>query len=210
LISRLLRCFLVCALFAAAEPSIFYSKTFPGSIPPYVSIDVKKDGSVVYMEAPNDENAVRFKLPEAAVPEIFALAEKLDRFKNPLESNLKVANMGVKLFRYTDGPETHEAKFNYSLDENARLLNDWFERITETQRLYFDFERVVRFDKLGVNKTILQVQAYIDRNRLIGADRFLPLLDRVAKNDTYLHMARDRAAALADFIRNTNKVTAAQ
>lgn len=192
----------ICGSPAFAEPSVFFSKTFPGSIPPYVSVDVKKDGSTVYMEAPNDDSAVEFKLPQAAVDEIFALAEKLDHFKHPLESNLKVANMGKKLFRYSDGAEKHEAVFNFSLDESAKLLLDWFERITETQRLYFDLERSVRFDKLGVNKTILQVQSLLERNRLVAGERFLPLLDRVAKNDTYLNMARERAAFLGDAIRN--------
>ena len=46
-----------------------------------------------------------------------------------------------------------------------------------------------------------------DRKRLVGVERFLPLLDRVAKNDTYLHMARERAAALADVFRNPKPKT---
>ena len=75
-----------------------------------------------------------------------------------------------------------------------RLLQDWFERITETQRLHFDLERTAKFDRLGVNKTLLQIESAFDRKRLVGVDRFLPLLDRVAKNDSYLHMARERAA----------------
>jgi hypothetical protein len=31
--------------------------------------------------------------------------------------------------------------------------------------------------------------------------QFLPLLDRVANNEAFLHMARERAAALAEKIR---------
>ena len=31
---------------------------------------------------------------------------------------------------------------------------------------------------------------------------FLPLLDRVVKNESYLNMARDRAGAIAETIRN--------
>lgn len=184
-----------------AEPSLYFSKTFPGSMPPYVSVEVQKDGSAVYMEAPKDENAVSFKLAPEAVSEMFSLADKLDRFQRPLESNLKVAQMGQKVFRYTDGTERHEVSFNFSLDESAKALADWFERITESQRIYFDLERSVRFDKLGVNRTILLVQSSIEKNRLVGPERFLPLLDRVAKNDSFLHMARERAAALGDAIR---------
>ena len=81
------------------------------------------------------------------------------------------------------------------------LLLDRFEKVSETQSLYFDLERTIRFDKLGVQKSLLQIEAALDRKRLIGGERFLPLLDRVAKNETYMHMARERAAALADFFR---------
>lgn len=199
---RLAVVFFMYACSALADPSISFVKVFPGSIPPYIGVEIQKDGSTVYMEAPNDENSITFKLPAPAVEEIFGLTEKLDKFKRPLESNLKVANMGEKTFRYTNGAEKNEVKFNYSLDESAKLLSDWFEKIAETQRIHFDLERAVRFDKLGVNKTILQVQSAMERNRLVAPERFLPLLDRIAKNDTYLNMARERAAALADFIRN--------
>lgn len=199
---------LAASLFATeAPPKILYSKSFPGSVPAYVSVELLKSGQAVYKEAPDDENPVDFKLSAEDVNEIFALADKLDHFKRPLESNLKVANMGMKTFRFEDGAAKNEAKFNYSLDEDARVLQDWFERITETQRLFFDLERTAKFDRLGVNKTLLQIEAAYDRKRLVGADRMLPLLDRVAKNDTYLHMARERAAALADAIRNPKPKT---
>jgi hypothetical protein len=191
------------ACFAAAGASrIFYSKSFPGSVPAYVSIELNQDGKGVYMEAPDDESPVQFKLSEQDTTTIFALAEKLEHFKRPLESNLKVANMGMKTFRYENGVEKNEVKFNYSLDEDAKSLADWFERVTESQMLHGALERSVRFDRLGVNKSLLQVEAAYDRNRLVTLERFLPLLDRVAKNDSYLHMARERAAALADAFRN--------
>ena len=59
----------------------------------------------------------------------------------------------------------------------------------------------MKFDKLGVNKALLQLQAAIDRKRVVGARVVSPLLDRVVKNDSYLNMARERAAALAETIR---------
>ncbi|MDZ4803080.1 MAG: hypothetical protein SGI92_33390 [Bryobacteraceae bacterium] len=190
------------ALFAAAGPVVSYSKSFPGSVPAYVSITVQKDGGAVYKEAVDDEEPVAFKVAPEDVQMIYGLAETLDYFQKPLESGLKVAQMGKKTFGWQDGAAKHETTFNFSLDENAKTLLDWFERVTETQQLYFALERSVRFDKLGVNKSILQVEAAWDRKRLVSPERFLPLLDRVAKNDSYLHMARERAASLADVFRN--------
>ena len=190
-------------LFAADSiPKILYTKSFPGSVPAFVSVELLKNGQATYKEAPDDADPISFKVSPEDTNEIFNLVDKLERFKRPLESNLKVANMGMKTFRFEDGATKNEAKFNYSLDADANLLLDWFERMTETQRLQFDLERTAKFDRLGVNKTLLQIEAAYDRKRLIGVDRFLPLLDRVAKNDSYLHMARERAAALADVFRN--------
>ena len=121
----------------------------------FVSIQVQKDGTTVYKEAADDEDPVSFKIPPEDVQMIFGLAETLNQFQTPLESGLKVANMGKKTFAWQDGATKHESSFNFSLDENAKTLLDWFERVSETQQLYFILERSVKFDKLGVNKAIL-------------------------------------------------------
>lgn len=205
---KLVLCFCLAATLAAAEgPRVFYSRSFPGSVPPYVEVTVQPDGSAVFKEAPDDEQPVEFQLRRVEVDEIFALSEKLDWFSRPLESELKVANMGEKTFRYTNGDESNEVKFNFSEDLDARLLADWFSRIMRTEQHFLDLERTVRFDKLGVNKVLLQIQVSIERSRLVAYTQFLPLLDRVVKNESYLNMARNRAADLADFIRAVDKIS---
>ncbi|MGH9673312.1 MAG: hypothetical protein ACRD44_09030 [Bryobacteraceae bacterium] len=192
------------ALAAPADnaPRLFYSKSFPGSTPAYMEIRVERDGRVEYKEAADDDQPVRFKLAEPEVNDMFSLAEKLDHFKRALESGLPVAKMGEKTFRFESGAEKREVKFNYSLDESARLLQDWFEKMTETVLHRSALERAVRYDKLGVNKVLLQLQITMERNRLAGGEMLLGFLDRVRNNDTYLNMARERAAAIADAIRN--------
>ncbi len=191
----------LCAMAFADSPRIVYTKEFPGSTPPWVSIAVERSGDVVYKEAANDELPAKFKLRDDEAQEIFRLTDKLDRFARPLESNLKVAKMGIKTFRFEDGATKHEVKFNYSLDEDAKALADWFERITESEQYLMRLEVSVKYEKLGVNDALLRLQAAWERKRLVGAEQFLPLLDRVIKNESYLHMARERAAALADSIR---------
>jgi len=186
--------------FAADVPRVTYTKIFPGSEPAYMATTVDKDGATTYREA-KDEDPETFKLEPDAVRAIFDLAEKLDHFKRPLESGLKVAKTGDKTFRWENGAETSEAKFNYSLDENAKTLQDWFERISESERAMMNLRRAIRFDKLGVNDAVLRVDTAWSLKRLVGREQFLPLLDRIAKNETYIHEARLRAASLADQIR---------
>jgi hypothetical protein len=193
---------ILCATVALAgdAPRIVYVKSFPGSVPAYVEIAVERTGAVTYKEAADDDPET-FTLDSVDTGTIFDLAQKLDRFTHPLESGLKVANMGVKTFRWEEGAKKNEIKFNYSLDENAKALHDWFERISESERLLAEFRRAVRHDKLGVNEALVNIQSCWERKRLAAADQFLPLLDQVAKNEVYMHMARERAAQLADAIR---------
>ncbi len=132
---------------------------------------------------------------------MFALADKLDHFTRPLESPLKVAQMGMKTLRYDDGAKKSEAKFNFSEDADARALTDWFERISETCQEYYTLERAVKYDKLGVNQALVQFSISMEKKRVVSAEIFLPMLDRVAKNETYMNIARARAANLADSIR---------
>ena len=188
---------------AADGPRVIFTKTFPGSIPPYVSTTVERSGAVAYKEAPDDDPET-FQLEPALTDQIFDLTQQLDHFKHPLESGLRVANMGAKTFRWVNGTETAETTFNYSLDENAKTLQDLFERITDTERVVIVLRRSVRHDHLGVNDSLLQLQSLWDKKRLMGARQFLPLLDQVAKNDVYMHMARQRAAELGDAIRAAN------
>jgi len=192
---------LSCSVLCAADARLFFSKSFPGSTPAYVAITVDHSGGGEYKEAADDDNPLKFQLSAADTAEMFGLADKLDRFKRPLESPLKVAQMGMKTFRFEEGGKSTEVKFNFSEDLDARLLTDWFERISETGQNYFALERAVKYDKLGVNQALLQFNIAMDKKRVVSPQLFLPMLDRVAKNATYLNMARTRAANLADSIR---------
>lgn len=192
---------LLCASAFADAPRLVYTKDFKGSVPAWVNISVERTGDAVYKEAPNDEYPIKFKLRPSEIEQIFGLVEKLDRLSRPLESNLKVAYMGLKTFRFEDGAHKSEVKFNYSLDEDAKVLADWFERMVESAQYLIQLERAVKYDKLGVNDALLRLQISYERKRLVGVEQYLPLLDRVVKNDSYLHMARERAAVIADGIR---------
>jgi hypothetical protein len=172
-------------------------------VPAYVEISVEKNGSTVYKEAQDDNNPITIQLAQADCDAMFGLAEKMEHFGHPIEANIKVAFMGKKTFRWDDGSANsgHQVEFNYSLDPNAQALLDWFERIAETERGYIELERTVKYDKLGVQNALLLLQTTRDQKRLIAPEQFLPLLDRVVKNESYLHMARERAAVFANDIR---------
>jgi hypothetical protein len=191
---------------SGASPRLTFSKSFPGSLPAWEEIVVDKNGAGQYKDDPKDEDPLTFQLTPDEAGQMFSLADKMDHFAHPLESHLKVANMGMKTFRYeVDGATSGEVKFNYTEDADGKALADWFERIAETERGRIQLENAVRFDKLGAQDAILKIEIIWDQKRLVGPEQFLPMLDRVAKNESFLHISRERAAALADSIRGLPK-----
>ncbi|MDP8989966.1 MAG: hypothetical protein M3N41_07790 [Acidobacteriota bacterium] len=193
------------AAWAADAPSITFSKSFPGSLPAFFAITVERTGDATYNESEDPDNLEKFQLESGATAEMFELAERMDRFKKPLESGLKVANMGQKTLRFEAGGERSETKFNYSSNEDAKLLTDRFERIGESLRTLLELRRAARHDRLGVNAAVLKIQSLWENRRLLATAQFLPLLDQVANDEAYIHMARERAAQIADAIRATSK-----
>jgi hypothetical protein len=192
------------ALFAVDAPHLFYSRAFPGSKPDYIQVVLEKSGDGVYQEAVEDDLPLKFKLTDEETQVVFGLADKLDRFKHPLESPLKVAFMGTKTFRFVDGDQKSEAKFNYSEDVAAQQLQDWFERMAESAEHRIDLERAAKYDHLGVDGALQGLEAAFENGRVVAPGQFLPMLDRIAKNETYMHQSRARAAEMAEAIRNIN------
>ena len=189
------------ALLAAGAPRVEFTKSFPGSVPAYVGIWVDASGKGEYKEAADDDQPQPFQLEAPETAQVFALVEKVGKFSVPLDSGLKVAFTGAKTFRYEDGAAKNETQFNYTQNPDGQLLLDWFERIAETSRHVLNLERAARFDRLGLDEALLNLQASFDQHRLAGARQLLPILDRIAKNKSAFNRARERAAAIAGAIR---------
>lgn len=185
---------------AAEGPRVQFTKSWPQSEPQYIDISLWRSGDAEYRESPTEE-PLRFRITETEAAHVFALVENLNRFKRPLESNLKVAKTGVKTFRYEHGAEKNEVQFNYSQDLDAVALLDWFERVSLTERSLLQLERAARYDRLGVNKALLDLEMAHGRAQLVAPQQFIPILERIIKNTGYMHMARERAAKLAETFR---------
>ena len=61
---------------SAADASLFYSKSFPASKPPYVQITLAQNGDVEYREDPKEDDPIKFHLQDSETQEIFGLVEK--------------------------------------------------------------------------------------------------------------------------------------
>ena len=183
----------------AGSPKVIFTRSFPGSAPAYFSIQVDRTGLLQYKESPTDDQPLTAQLQQSDTAALFSMAEKLDYFKSPLESGLKVANTGKKTFRYeNENGSATEVSFNYSINETAKELLERFEQIGEAERAYLELDRTVRYDKLGVNEALAEIESLWLRKQLAAPLQFIPLFNRITAHEAYMHLARDRAARLRD------------
>jgi hypothetical protein len=199
---RLLSLLLAASLvYAADAPRLSFTKRFPGSVPEYVSFWIDNSGRGEYKEAPDDDQPLPIQLTARETSVLFELAGKVGNFSRPLDSGLKVAFTGDKTFRYEDGAASNEVKFNYTTNVDAQALLDWFEKIGETCRHAINLDRTARYDRLGLDRAVLELQRSFENNRIVGSQQLLPALDRIAKNKSTFNRVRELAAQMAEAIR---------
>jgi hypothetical protein len=189
------------------DATITFRKVFKSSYPEFVEIRISQSGSGTFdiRQLDDDASPQPFEVGAPLVQKIFDLADKLHDFQGvDLEVHRRLANLGDKTFRYEKGGETHETTFNYTLDTTASQLLAIFESLTRQETDLADLQRAMRYDRLGVNDVVLQIQADYDNKQLPEPDRFLSLLDQLAADQKFIDIARDRARTLAGRIRTSH------
>ena len=192
---------------AGADATITFRKVFKTSFPEFVEIKVKESGSGTYdiRQLDDDPSPQPFEISAALTQKIFELAAKLHDFQGvDLEVHKRLANLGEKTFRYEKGGENHETTFNYTLDPTAAELLGLFEGLSREESDLSDLQRTMRYDRLGVNDIVMQIEADYDNKQLPEPERFVTLLDQLAGDAKFIDIARDRARTLAGRIRSSH------
>ncbi len=193
---------------ATGGATISFRKVFKMSSPEFVEIRVSESGAATcdIRQLDEEPSPQPVEISAPVVQRIFGLAGKLHNFNGvDLEMHRRIANLGEKTFRYERGAETHSVTFNFTLDDSARQLLDIFEGLARQQNDLSELQRAMRYDRLGVNDVVRQIDADYTRNLLPDPDRLLPALDQVAADQHFIDIARDRARALARRIRSSSK-----
>jgi hypothetical protein len=193
---------------AAGGATISFRKVFKMSSPEFVEIKVSESGATTcdIRQLDEEPSPQPLEIGAPVVQRIFSLAGKLHNFNGlDLEMHRRIANLGEKTFRYERGAEMHSVTFNFTLDDSARQLLDIFEGLARQQTDLSDLQRAMRYDRLGVNDAVRQIDADYTRNLLPDPARLLPALDQVAADQRFIDIARDRARALATRIRASSK-----
>jgi hypothetical protein len=192
---------------APATATITYRKVFKTSFPEFVEIKLNEQGVGTSDLRQLDEEASPqpFEISGPLAQKIFALAAKLHNFQGvDLEVHRRLANLGEKTLTYESGGETHETKFNYTLDDSASQLVNIFEGLARQSTDLSDLVRTMRYDRLGVNDVLQTIDADYDHKLIPEPERLLPALDQLAGDDKFIDIARQRARALATRIRSSH------
>jgi hypothetical protein len=134
---------------------------------------------------------------------MFELSQQLNNFNGQdLDVHRKIANLGEKTFRWERGTESHETKFNYTLNAEATQLLQIFEGLARQQEHVMLISRRMKYDRLGINDALLQFESDLNRKLLPEPQRALPILDQIASDSKFVDIARQRARFLAERIRH--------
>jgi hypothetical protein len=193
----------------AVGSSVFtYRRIFKSSTPEFIEIKINQDsdtGSYEIRQLDEDPGATPFQISAALRGRIFALTAKLNYFKGlDLDVHRKIANLGEKTFRWERGSESHEVKFNYTINPDATQLLQICEGLARQQELVDLLQRRMRYDRLGVNDALLELETDYSKGVLPEPQRVLPILDQIGGDSRFVEIARERARALAEKIRHTN------
>ena len=189
-----------------AGAKLTFRRIFKSSAPEFIEISVREDSDEATQEIrqlDEDAGATKFQVSSQLRSKMFALAGELKNFQGQdLDVHRKIANLGEKTFRWERGGETHEVKFNYTLNSAASQLLQIFEGLARQEELLSLLERRMKYDKLGINDALLQFETELNRKLLPEPERALPTLDQIAGDPRYIEIGRQRARNLAERIRH--------
>ena len=212
---RVLVCFLAVSCLlqeagrAAAPGAIFtYRRVFKSSTPEFIEIKIRQNSDTASYEIrqlDEDGGASAFEVGGPLRGKIFELVEHLNHFKGlDLDVHRKIANLGAKTFRWENGPEGYETTFNYTLNSTASQLLQICEGLARQQELIDLLQRRMKYDRLGVNDALLQLDTDVSKGVLPEPQKILPLLEQIAEDTRFVDIARQRARALAERLRHTS------
>lgn len=201
--------FLATVSFAAPAPSgsVFtYRRIFKSSVPEFIEIKIPENSDRATFEIrqlDEDPGASPFEIGSTLRAKVFQLVGELGHFKGlDLDVHRKIANLGEKTFQWSNGAESYEVKFNYTLNTSATQLLQICEGLARQQELLELLQRRTKYDRLGVNDALMQFESDLNKGILPEPARALPLLDLVSNDSRFVDIARQRARSLAERLRH--------
>jgi len=190
----------------SSQARVTFELTWKAANPQWFQIAIDSTGSGSYQsqahtetnETPGDPYVLKFTASQKLLKQVFDDAKELNYFKSGLKYGGKenIANTGDKSLSYTAEGKTTKAAFNFSPNPKAQELTKLFQQMSSTFELGRQLEYALRFDRLGVDQRLKQLES-LERDRALpGLQVLVPTLERVLNDPTSMNISRQRASFL--------------
>ena len=189
----------------AEQTSVWFNFVWDVGIPwQSYSFQVQADGKVHFDGKPSparggDTDPVQqdLTISEANRQKIFEAARRLNYFQGDLDSHLKhIAQTGTKTLMYKSAQVRGSSTYNYSQNPDVQQLTQLFLGLAST----LDFGRKLawnyRFDKLGMNQTLTELQELQASHQVEELSVLEPILRKIANDPNLMHISRESAEHL--------------
>ncbi|HET6843418.1 MAG TPA: hypothetical protein VFK06_17325 [Candidatus Angelobacter sp.] len=211
----------LCALAASAQGTgalqgrsvITFELAWEAVTPQYFSITVDSSGNAKYVSrgsakppepATEDQAAeaepdyvLEFTMSGAMRDKIFQLARNANYFNGNFDYTAhRVANTGKKTLGWSDSGRKFQTTYNWSDNKSVDQLTRIFEGISNTIEHGRKLQFLHRFDKLGLEAELKNMEALAQSGSLAEIQIIAPSLENIANDTAVLNIARQRARHL--------------
>jgi hypothetical protein len=192
---------------APAVPVVTFTFDWPSVQPHHYSISVDSTGSAAYQSRiaqgtasqsiEGDPYMVKFEVSAPVRSRIFQLARDANYFNGNFEyKKHKIAFSGNKTLAYSDFNQQHETSYNWSENPAIQQLTTIFEGISNTQEAGRRLEQLRRYDKLGLDAELENMEQMEHKHSLLELRSIAPILQEIAADPSVMNVARERAQRL--------------
>ncbi len=196
-------------------PTVTFTCDWPQGQPPHYSIAVDSAGRAAYTAVDDEQQKgqpflEKFTVSRATRERIFADAQNLNYFQGKFDfTRHKIAFTGTKTLSYSDPTHHSQTTFNWSENKRLMSLTQLFVAIGNTFVGGHKLEYQERFDRLGLNDTLRDMEALANDNYLAEVHVIEPVLRKVADDPTVMDLARQRARRLLALAAAENAASSA-
>jgi hypothetical protein len=139
----------------------------------------------------------QFKLAPSECQQVFDLAKAANYFDGDFEfKKHKVAYSGDQWLGYFAPGVSHRTHFTFSENPSIQQLSTLFRGISATLEWESKLQHQRRYDKLGLNQSLSQMEQQAKSGWLKDLDAIAPLLSEIAADPQVMNIARQRAQRL--------------
>jgi hypothetical protein len=191
-------------------PNYFYEFTQPAFVISQINIehDEKGKGKISFMKQGYDE---------AVTDPIQVSAASLERINNALTAlnfldstesyqyEKDYSHLGNIKFKVTKDERTRETKFNWTQNENAKIIADEYRKIGQQYIWIFDVTLARENQPLEAPKLLDSLDSLIRRNEISDAEQMIPFLKELGNDERIPLIARNHATRLVEKIEKSKK-----